>query len=465
MENLSLKKIIDFTDADLLQGDSKKIIREIVIDSREVKDKYLFIAIIGEKQDGHQYLVDAVKNGAAAVIVDRVIEAQYILNSEVAVLKVDDTTKALQDIAHKYRKTFTDLKVIAVTGSAGKTTTKDLIYSVLSQKYSCLKTEGNYNNHIGLPLTLLRLNSNKEIAVLEMGMSALGEIKLLAEIAEPEIGVITNVAAAHLEQLGSLENIARAKKELLDQLQENNTAVLNYDNYYTRKMGENTAARVIYFGFKKASDLQTVAYKFDRKKEILNFELEYGSHKYSFNFNKAGKHNIYNAMAAVIIALEYGLSPTEIQQGLLQTEFSSNRMEIIELQAGVRIINDSYNANPLAVKAALEVLTAHAADRKIAVLASMLELGEKSSASHQEIGLCAAQKNIDLLVTIGKKGREIAAGAREEMENDKIITLNNNQECIDYLAAEIKKGDLILIKGSRANKLEEIAAGLKNKEL
>lgn len=465
MQNLSLKKIINFSGAELLQGDNEQIIKDIVIDSREVKDNYLFIAIIGENQDGHLYLEDAVNNGARAVIIDRGIDSDFLRNSGIAVLKVDDTTRALQDIAHNYRKSFPDLKVIAVTGSAGKTTTKDLIYSVLTQKYNCLKTEGNYNNHIGLPLTLLRLTAETKFAVLEMGMSALGEIELLAKIAEPNFGIVTNAAAAHLKQLGSLENIAQAKKELIDQLQETNTAVLNYDNSYTRKMGEITAADVIYFGFNRGADLQTVDYNFDREKEILSFKVKYSNKNYSFNLNKAGKHNIYNAMAAIIIALKLGLSLSEIQQGLLETEFSSNRMEFIELNNGARIINDSYNANPLAVKAALNVLSELKAERKIAILASMLELGSESELKHQEVGAYAAEKEVDLLITIGSEAEPIAAGAEPGMKPEKIIILANNQECIDFLAAEIRADDLILIKGSRANRLEEIAAELKNKEL
>lgn len=465
MQNLNLKKIINFSGAELLQGDNEQIIKDIVIDSREVKDNYLFIAIIGENQDGHLYLEDAVNNGARAVIVDRGIDSDFLRNSGIAVLKVDDTTRALQDIAHNYRKSFPDLKVIAVTGSAGKTTTKDLIYSVLTQKYNCLKTKENYNNHIGLPLTLLRLTAETKFAVLEMGMSALGEIELLAKIAEPNFGIVTNVAAAHLKQLGSLEKIAQAKKELIDQLQETNTAVLNYDNSYTRKMGEITAADVIYFGFNKGADLQTIDYNFDREKEILSFKVKYSNKNYSFNYNKAGKHNIYNAMAAIIIALKLGLSLSEIQQGLLETEFSSNRMEFIELNNGARIINDSYNANPMAVKAALNVLSEVKAVRKIAILASMLELGSESDLKHQEVGAYAAEKEVDLLITIGSKAESIAAGAEPGMKPEKIMILNNNQECVDFLAAEIKADDLILIKGSRANKLEEIATKLKNKEL
>jgi len=465
MHNLSLSQIIDFTEAELLQGNKDQMIEEVVIDSRDVKDNYLFIAIIGENQDGHLYLSDAVKNGASAVIVDRKIESELGQSSKTAVLKVADTTKALQDLAHNYRKSFSDLKVIAVTGSAGKTTTKDLIYSVLKQKFSCLKTEGNYNNHIGLPLTLLKLTADNDVAVLEMGMSAAGEIKLLAEIAEPDIGIITNVAAAHLKQLGSLENIAQAKKELIDQLKPSSTAILNYDNSYTKKMGETTAAKVIYFGFGSGADLQTIKYNFDSKNEILTFNIKYKDDNYSFNFNKAGKHNIYNAMPAIITGLLYGLSFEEIQQGLMKTKFSSNRMDFVELNCGARIINDSYNANPLAVKAALDVLMEHQSERTIAVLASMLELGDQSSSKHREIGAYAAGKGIDLLVTVGPEGREIAAGASLEMNSERIVILKDNNECIKFLISEIKAKDLVLIKGSRANHLEEIVAALKTEEL
>ena len=464
MQNLSLKNIINFSKAQLLQGSSDREITEIVIDSREVKKDYLFIAIIGEKQDGHQFLKQAAKNGAAAVIVDREIKGDFVEKHELAVLKVDDTTRALQDIAHNYRKSFENLKVIAVTGSAGKTTTKDLIYSLLSEKYSCLKTSGNFNNHIGLPLTLLRLTGKEDFAVVEMGMSALGEIDLLAKIAVPDIGVITNVAAAHLKQLGSMENIARAKKELIDNLTKADTAILNYDNLYTKKMIKNTEAEVISFGFEEGADAEVERYNFDQQRERLKFKLNYQDKEYNFDFNKAGKHNIYNALVAVIIALKYGLNCSEIQQGLLSVEFSSLRMDFMQLNNGARIINDSYNANPLAVKAALDVLAETKGARKIAVLASMLELGDQSLRKHREVGAYAADKGLDFLITIGREAAEIAAGAEAKMDSDQILALENNKECINFLTSEIKEEDLILIKGSRANKLEEIAAELKNKE-
>jgi UDP-N-acetylmuramoyl-tripeptide--D-alanyl-D-alanine ligase len=464
MQNLRLQKIIDFSGAELIQGDNDLIIEEIVIDSREVKNNFLFIAIIGEKQDGHQYLEDAVKNGATALIVDREIKNDFIIKNGISILKVDNTTKALQDIAHNYRMTFEDLKVIAVTGSAGKTTTKDLIYSVLSQKYNCLKTEGNYNNHIGLPLTLLQLTAKKKFAIVEIGMSALAEIDLLAKIAVPDLGVVTNVAAAHLKQLGSLENIAKAKKELIDNLSSPDTAVLNYDNLYTRKMGKGSKAEVLYFGFESGSDIKVLFYNYDPDEEIMKFTLSYKNEEYSFRFNRAGKHNIYNAMIAILIAFKYNLNTSLIQAGLLKTKFSSLRMEFTELKNGTKIINDSYNANPLAVKAALDVLAEKRGNRKIAVLASMLELGDSSAKKHQEIGEYASQKNIDILITIGKEAEEIAIGAASKMEKEKIVSLADNKACINFLVNEMKNGDLILIKGSRANKLEEIVKELRVKE-
>ena len=461
MQNLTIKKISKFSGAEIVQGNPEKIIKNIVIDSREVKADSLFIAIIGENQDGHSYLEDAVDNGAAAVIVDRELELN---NNDLSILKVKDTTRALQKIAHNYRKQFSDLKVVAVTGSAGKTTTKDMIYALLSQKYNCLKTSGNYNNHIGLPLTLLNLSGKEDFAVLEMGMSGFGEIKLLAEIAEADYGVVTNVGAAHLKQLGSLENIAIAKKELIDSLDENNTAILNYDNQYTRKMGENCRARVIYYGFDSTANLKTLNFDFDKENSVLDFEINYKNKSYNFYLDKPGKHNIYNAMAAVAVALENNIKKEEIQKGFLNLEFSSLRMDINQLSNGAKVINDSYNANPLAVKAAIDVLIEVAGKRKIAVLASMLELGEQSKKAHQEIGNYAAANGVDLLITVGDKAKMIAQSFQSRLGADSVISLENNKECIDYLTENLLKNDLVLIKGSRANKLEEIVDALKNKE-
>ena len=229
-------------------------------------------------------------------------------------------------------------------------------------------------------------------------------------------------------------------------------------------MGQDSLAEVFYFGFESGADIQALSYNYDPDQELVNFTLLYKNKKYNFEFNRVGKHNIYNAMVAILIAFKYNLNTSLIQAGLLKTEFSSLRMEFTELKNGTKIINDSYNANPLAVKAALDVLAAKRGDRKIAVLASMLELGESSAKKHQEIGEYVTQKNIDILITIGKEAEEIAIGAASKMETEKIVSLADNKACINFLLNEIKNGDLILIKGSRANKLEEIVKELRVEE-
>lgn len=297
MESLTLAQIAEAASGKIIKGKAEIKIKDIVIDSREVKKDDLFIAIIGEINDGHEFIDSAVENGAKAVIVDRQIN-DY---SNLAVIKVDDTTKALQDIAHYYRMKFKDLKIAAITGSVGKTSTKDMIAAVLAQKYKTLKTSGNYNNQIGLPLTLLRLCSKDEFAVLEMGMSGFGEIELLAELARPQIAVITNVGPAHIEQLGSIENVAAAKKELLDSLDKSGTAILNYDNEYTRKMAENFNSKLITFGFSAGADLQVIENKFNKDLNREEFKIIWQGKKLKFYLNKPGKHNIYNALAAIAI--------------------------------------------------------------------------------------------------------------------------------------------------------------------
>jgi UDP-N-acetylmuramoyl-tripeptide--D-alanyl-D-alanine ligase len=460
MENISLKEIKKATSAYLIRGDLDKNIKEIKIDSREIESGDLFIAIIGENQDGHIYLKSAVESGAAAVIVSREVE----LPEGISILKVNDTTRALQDIAGYYRRKYKDLKVIAVTGSAGKTTTKDMISAVLSEKFSTLKTEGNYNNHIGLPLTLLKLNGSEDFAVLEMGMSGFGEIELLSEIALPNAGIITNVGAAHLEQLGSLENIAKAKKELVDSLDESAVAFLNHDNKFTRKMGNAFEGKIIYFGFEEGADLRVVDYSFNKDQLRQDFKLKYKDKFYDFYIKKPGKHNIYNALSAVGVGFEYNIGAEDIQKGLLEAEFTALRMETISLDNQRVLINDCYNANPLSVRAAVDVLSEFPGGRKIAVLASMLELGKESKAAHKNIGNYIFEKNINILLTVGKQAEMIAVGAEEAgMKSKNILSFKSNDEAAEFLMSENRKRDIILIKGSRANEMEKISEKLFSK--
>jgi len=463
MEKMKIRKIKEALSAELLSCDSEREVENIAIDSREVKAGDLFIALKGDNDDGHNYLEDAAANGASAVIVEEIPSG--FEGTEMAVLKVEDTTEALQQLAAYYRQKQTKLKVVAVTGSAGKTTTKDMTAAVLAQKYNTLKTKGNYNNHIGLPLTLLSLSGEEDYAVLEMGMSGFGEIDLLAEIASPDIGIVTNVGPAHLKQLGSLENIAKAKKELIDALDKSDTAFLNYDNQYTRKMADSFEGRVIYYGFERGADLRIICHNFNKKDFRQEFEVKYLGKEYKFYIKKPGKHNLYNALAAVGVGFENELDAEEIQKGLLEADFTSLRMEILELAENITLINDCYNANPLSVKAAADVLSEFEAERRIAVLSSMLELGPKSNSAHRNIGRYIYQKNIDLLLTVGNEAELIAQGAAEAgMPPEAIFSFDSNEQTAEFLAENLKERDVVLIKGSRANKMEEIADKLMDKE-
>lgn len=461
MNQLTIKKLTEYSQAELIQGDPEQKITKIVRDSREVKAGDLFIALVGENDDGHKYLPDVIAQKAGAVIVDSRLKLTF--PAELAVLKVDNTTTALQQIAHNYRQQFTDLKVVAITGSAGKTTTKDLTAAVLAEKFKVLKTAGNYNNQIGLPLTLLQLTGKEDFAVLEMGMSGLGEIALLAEISHPEIGVITNVGAAHLEQLGSLDNIARAKAELLAALPAAGTAVLNYDNKYCRQMGDDFKYEIVSFGFESGleTDLQVLDYKPNQDGSGLEFSVKYQDKTARLTLNKPGKHNVYNALAAVAVGLKAGLDLSQISQGLKKASFSELRLEILETSSQVKLINDSYNANPLSMRAAIDVLSQSPAKRRIAVLGSMLELGEHSSAAHFKLGQYLAKKSLDFIFTLGKQAAVIGDGAvKADFSAQKVLNLSVQKDLIIYLQKYLKAGDLVLIKGSRGNKMEKIAEAL-----
>ncbi|RCW51378.1 MULTISPECIES: UDP-N-acetylmuramoyl-tripeptide--D-alanyl-D-alanine ligase [unclassified Halanaerobium] len=461
MQELNIRQIKEAVNGKIIQGNPKSLITDISIDSREVMPGDLFIPIIGKNNDGHNFIEEAVDNGAEAVIVDRAVKSYPHL----AIILVKDTTCALQDLAHYYRMRFFDLEVIGVTGSAGKTTSKDMIAAVISEKYDVLKTGGNYNNHIGLPLTLFKLSGKEDFAVLEMGMSGLGEIKLLSSIAFPKYGVVTNVGPAHLKQLGSVTKIAEAKSELIESLPKDGIAFLNYDDNNTRKMAANFSGRTVFFGCQAGADYQVIKSEYIIKESRHYFTVLNSNKKYIFYLRKPGQHNIYNALPAVAIGFELGLSKKEIQNGLNRVKYSPLRMDIFELKNKSIIINDTYNANPLSMRAALDVLSDLKGKRKIAVLGGMLELGERTRSAHLRIGDYLYQQNYDILLTVGHPADIIAEGALEAgMYEDNVILCSGNRETAEHLLHIISADDLILIKGSRANKMEEIVDILREQE-
>jgi UDP-N-acetylmuramoyl-tripeptide--D-alanyl-D-alanine ligase len=438
------------------------LVQGISIDSRNIEKGNLFIAVPGERFDGHQFVNEASDKDAMAVVIAK--EKMHAITAEIfnktAVILVDDTKKALRDIAGWYRQKF-DLPTVAVTGTNGKTTTKDMIAEVLSSKFKIVKSPQSYNNLVGVPLTLFQLNSSSEALVLELGMSSPGEIGILTRLSNPNVGVITNIGPAHLESMESLEKIARAKFELPDNMSSTKTLVLNADDHIlvNRIKQRKTDETVISFGIKKKAD-------FSADKIEAN-----GDGNVSFRVNKSilinlrliGWHNVYNALAAFAVGNLLGVDQQKIKESLEKCTPSKLRMELIQI-GNIRVINDSYNANPVSMEKALETLkNMKSPGRKVAVLGDMLELGEEALDLHLEVGRKVAQSEVDLLLTVGTLARFIGEGAKEaEMSPQAILSFENNRHVSFYLLENLKDGDLILVKGSRKMKTEEIVLSLKS---
>ncbi len=454
MLSLKLKEIVEAVDGKILQGNPDQIVNNMSIDSRRVKPGDLFFAIIGENNDGHNFIPEAVDNGAKIVITSRSINPY----SGLAIILVRDTTRALQDLASYIRDKIKSLKVIGITGSAGKTTTKDIIASILSEEKKVLKSKGNYNNEYGLPLSLLELDGNEDIAILEMAMRHKGDISRLAEIAKPDVGIITNIGPAHLENLKTVENIARAKEELLIGLNPDGIAVLNYDDKHIREMVNKFAdLNKITISLKdKNVDYYADQIEYIKNGEESRFRVHEGDNNYILEMDRAGEHNIYNALAAIAVARAMDVSWDSIKNGIKDIEVTELRQEIRKID-GIRIINDSYNANPLSMKAGIDSLINIDGSRKIAVLGAMLELGRIENAAHKEIGKYLYKNGVDVLVGVGSMGEIIAEGASEAgMAEQSIYIYDSNEDAAYFINKIMRSGDAILVKGSRALEMEEI---------
>jgi UDP-N-acetylmuramoyl-tripeptide--D-alanyl-D-alanine ligase len=392
--------------------------KKISIDTRTIKAGDLFIPIKGPNFDGNDFIPEAIKKGAT-------------------VLEVKDGVKALQIIAADHRNQF-NIPIIGVTGSVGKTTTKDMIASILSQEKPILKNEENFNNEIGVPLTLLKLSKKHKAAVIEMAMQGLGEIALLAKIVRPKIAVITNIGEAHLAFLKNKKNIAKAKSEIFKYLTKKDCAVINADDEYFEDLKSKVkkrGAKVITFGITEKADVTA--------KDLKGIKLLI-----------PGEHIIYDALAAIAAAKILKIKKKSIKKGLENVVLSDKRMDIINRKDGVKIINDTYNANPQSMTAALKVLTC-LKGRKIAVLGDMFELGKSAKRSHQKIGKLAKDLGVDILFSVGKLSKEMKAN----------FHYSNNRLAISKLKKIIKPGDRILVKGSRGMKMEEISFALAKKPI
>lgn len=463
MENRKIRELIKAVSGKIIQGDQDYSINRISIDSRTLIPGDLFFAIIGPSFDGHDFIIEAFNKGAVGAVicksVSSLLQSEEIDKNKV-IVEVKDTLSALQDWSKHYRDKFKTFN-ICVTGSNGKTTTKEIIAHILSQEVSLLKTSGNYNNEIGIPLTLLQLNKSHKILVVEMGMRGLGEIKTLANFIPPDLAVITNIGEAHIGLLGSKDNIFKAKSELLQSLDKDGIAIINRDDPYFFKMWEIVKYKKIYtFGIENKSDIVARNIRMVSDKG-MRFTLEMKNDKSrEIYFPLLGRYNIYNALAAVAVAFALGIELDLIERRLSSFKPLDMHMQLSNFYNGIKILNDSYNASPISVKSVLETLAEAAQNnRKIAILGDMLELGEKSDFYHKEIGKEVVKLSIDILITVGEGGKIIAQSSKDEgMAKEQVFSFKKNEKknLAKKLLNLIKPGNIVLLKGSREMKMEDI---------
>jgi len=463
LENCKIRELIKTASGKIIQGDQDCLISRISIDSRTLIPGDLFFAIIGPSFNGHDFIIEAFNKGAVGAVVCKsvgsLLQSEEIDKNKV-IVEVKDTLSALQDWSKHYKDKFKTFN-ICVTGSNGKTTTKEIIAHIVSQEFPLLKTSGNYNNEIGIPLTLLQLNKSHKLLVVEMGMRGLGEIKTLTNFIPPDLAVITNIGEAHIGLLGSKDNIFKAKSELLQSLDKDGKAILNRDDPYFFKMLEIVKGKKAYtFGIENKSDIMARNIRMVSDKG-MRFTLEVQSGKSrEIYFPLLGRHNIYNAIAASAVAFALGIELDLIERGLSSFKQLDLHMQLSNFYNDIKILNDSYNASPLSVKSALETLAEAARNnRKIAILGDMLELGEKTDFYHREIGKEVAKLSIDTLITVGQGGKIIAQSSKEEgMAEERVFSFEKNEKInlAKKLLNLIKPGNFVLLKGSREMKMEEI---------
>ena len=452
MPAFELSELLEATGAEF-RGKRTEHFEDIVTDTRKIKEGVLFVALSGERFNGEDFAAEAVAKGAAGVVVSRNCPEDK-LPAGGAVLVVENTLKAYQQIAHAWRMKF-DIPVIAVTGSNGKTTTKDLVAAVLSARGPVCKTQANFNNEVGLPLTLLSIREEHVAAVVEIGMRGMHQIEELVPIAEPSIGIVTNVGETHIELLGSIENIAKAKSELVEGIPAGGTIILNQDDPRVAAMREKAGkdVRVLTFGIEQEADIRGDAIHTDE--HMTRFSVCYREKFHDYVIPVLGRHNVYNALAAVAVGLAMGFSAMEIHMGFQTLEATKMRFECVE-RDGYRIINDAYNASPMSMKASLETTAKLSAEsRKIAVLGDMLELGDISAEAHREVGHEVGRNGFSVLITYGEMSRKIDEGAAEAGVKD-IRHAATHEEAAEMLKKLLHRGDTVLFKGSRGMKMEKI---------
>ena len=451
---MEIKDILKVTNGKMLIGDENLVCDSFSKDTRTIQNGDIYIGIKGENFDGNKFWKQALDNGAGGVIIQDVEVSTEELETykDKTVIKVENTLKALYEIA-KYKRSLYDIPVVAITGSVGKTSTKDIIASVVSTKYKTLKTEGNNNNNIGLPLTILKLKDH-EALVVEMGMNHFGEISLLTDIAKPTLAVITNIGTSHIGNLGSRENILKAKLEILEGMKIPKIIINNDNDLLHDWYNKNSEKLEIHtFGIENNSEVMGLDIKI--KEESSEFTAVTDSKETNIKVPVGGEHFVYNALCAMTVGKVLNIPVDKIQYGIESFELTKKRMDIKKLENGAIIINDAYNASFESMKVSLEFLANHTGERKIAVLGDMFELGEYSEELHRKVGKEVVKNNIDMLICAGENAKYIIEEAKK---NSKIETyfMHNNEEIVEKLSQELRNGDVVLVKASNGMKFFEI---------
>jgi UDP-N-acetylmuramoyl-tripeptide--D-alanyl-D-alanine ligase len=459
--HLRAEEVESATGGEILTGAPDTLLSGISTDSRTILPGQIFWALRGERFDGHDFVPPAFEKGAAALVIEQGHFAEGILPSGCVAISVRDTLKALGDLAAWWRKAHST-RIAAITGSAGKTTTKEMCALILGQKWETLKTQGNFNNLIGLPVTLLRLEMKHTRAVLEMGMNRPGEIGRLTEISDPNVGLITNVGHVHLEGVGDIHGVARAKAELIQRISPGKDIILNGDDPILLSLAIPAGRRITTFGMKHGNDVRAVHVK-DDGLSGMGFELIHEKRGIPIRIPVPGRQNIYNALAASAIAFVLGAQAEQIQAGLAAFKGTMGRFQAVPLPNGAFLVDDTYNSNPLSLMAALESVQSMIPKegRLIVGLGEMLELGAETEKAHLEAGQAVGDLNVALFIALGEHRQSMIEGALQRgLPEDRTFSAENHAVMLGAISEIIRKNDLVLLKGSRKVGLEKVAEGL-----
>ena len=457
VEAMTAAEIVKAVDGTLLAGDPETVIENICIDSREAGDGSLFVPIIGEKVDAHKFIAQVLDNGAAGVFMSH----GDVVDSRKVHIRVKDTVKALGDLAAHYRQKF-QMPIVGITGSVGKTSTKEMISAALETGFHIMKTAGNQNSQIGVPLTLFRMEKGQELAVVEMGISEFGEMENLVRFVQPDVAVVTNIGEAHIAQFGKKENTLKEKLKIAMNFTEKQRIFLNGDDPLLRRAAGKMKCPVTLFGTSEGCDYRAENIHIQDGKNC--FTLVYPEGQEDVVIQQLGLHNVQNALVAIAVAGYFGIEPSTAQKGLTDYAGIPMRQQINHLAHGIKVIDDTYNASPASVKSGVDVLMQlDNPGRKIAVLGDILELGDVSWQCHYDTGTEIAEKNLQIIVTVGQEMKALAKAVIDSGAGIAVCSFDANKEAIQWLLENVSEGDAILVKGSRGMHEEEVVKALRDR--